>query len=330
MSLVNPCNISAAVSNTGVECSDSMKAAIGIIMVPKAWKDTLANITTAGGFTAYATAKCHAAPGLRWYPIGGQSAPFRNITESNETDVIETLEDGSAQFVRYGKYNRTFVMTDGGLCLASHLMAAFRSNNYSFIEIDITGQVAFMDNGDGTFSGFPTNLAYAPASMLATLKTVYKNQFMLSFSPETYIVKGKIFSGDTTEDIISISGLIDSFVQKDATATQSTTHIFFNVLTKCGDTDLVALYPGSGAAGDMAQITNFIVKLSVTPFTVITPSAVAVVAATSTNPAQVNLTGTFVSASSYTVALAPAATLLTNGIEGYDGFNSTPATILIP
>jgi len=248
MALVNPCSIAATPSNTGSECSDAMKASAMIIMLPKnaTWTDT-----DLLDFTAFLETKIHAVASARFFPIFGNSAPIRSIKDNNEADVIETLEDGSVQFIRYGMFNRTFMTTEGGLCLAKSLMAM--RNNYAFIEVDITGQVAMMKNSDGTYSGFPVNLAYAPVPELSNLKTSYKNQFMLSFSPNNYIKKGVVFAGDVDEDILSLRGLYDTEVIA-GSGTQSITNIFVGVQTICGDTDLVALYDTT-----LAVLGNFLV-----------------------------------------------------------------------
>lgn len=308
--LINACNIAANVSNTGSECSDALKATAMIIMVPKSatWTDT-----DLDDFTSFLKTKIHAAAGTRFYPIFGNSAPVRQIKDSNETDVIETLEDGSMQFIRYGMFNRTFLTTEGGICLAQALMQMNR--NYAFIEVDITGQVAMMRNSDGTYSGFPVNLAYAPVPELANLKTSYKNQFMLSFAPANYIKKGKVFASDADEDILSLSGLIDTDVVA-GTQTQTTTNIFVGVKTECAETDLVALYDTT-----LAATGNFVVT-KVSDGSAVTLSAAAV------QNGEIKLTGTFTSSESYTVALASAATLKAAGIEGYEGIKK--ATIAIP
>jgi hypothetical protein len=316
MALINPCNLSVFPSNTGVECSSNLKATAAIWMVPKNWKDTMANITAAGGLTAYALDKVHAAPALRWFPVMGAFAPIRSITDSNETDVIETLEDGSMKFIRYGVFNRTFTTTEGGLCLAQALSAM--RDNYAFIEVDIISQVAMMLNSDGTYSGFPTNLAYSPVPTLANLKTSYKNNWMMSFLQQNYIQKGKIFKGDGTEDMLDVMGLIDVDLTL-GTGTQSTTHIFFKVKTECAETDLAELYPGTGA-GALAQVANFIVlNAGGTP---IVPSA-----ATITN-GEVDLTGVYPTGTNITVDMVAPSVLKTNGIEGYE--STGPLTIAIP
>ena len=216
MSLVNPCQIAARPINTGSECSDSLKASGLIMLVPLTdrWDaDDMAD------FTSFVKGKIHAAPGQRWYPIFGNRAPIRQITDAKEADVLETMEDGSTQFIRFGMYNRTFYTTDGGLCLAKALMSLTAAGKYGFIEFDIIGQVAQMDNGDGTFSAFPLNLGYGPAPELANLKTAYKNALYLSFSPQTYIKKGKIFASSPDEDLLSLSGLLDVTVYLNGTPT---------------------------------------------------------------------------------------------------------------
>jgi hypothetical protein len=313
--LINPCDLNIAPSNTGVDCSAAMKASAMIIMMPHGTKWTDSDITTAGSFTKFVQGKVAADPGQRWYPIFGNNAPINSMTESNESDVMETLDDGSQSFIRYGMYNRTFITTKGGLSLASHLMS-LRGSSYDFIEVDITGQVATMANTDGSYSGFPVNLAYAPAPEIANLKTTYKNKFMLSFSPKVYIQSGKIFASDATEDILSINGLKDTQVTTGLT-TQTATNIFVGVSTVGSKTDLVALYPG---ASGIAQVTNFVVKKK-TDGTVQTITAAAIAGG------EVQLTGTFTSGTAYTVALASAATLTANGISGYDGVIAAIVTI---
>lgn len=313
--LVNPCSIAANSSNTGSECSDALKATAMIIMVPKRAFWAASDMTD---FTAYIDTQIHAAAGSRWYPIFGDAAPVRGINDSNEADVIETMDDGSKQFIRRGYYNREFVTTEGGICLARHLFA-FVGSNYAFIEIDIEGKVAMKANANGTFSGFPVALAYAPSPDLANLKTSYKNKFMISFSPRDYIGNGEVFASDSTEDILDLQGLLDTAVTK-GTQTQTTTNIFVGVETVCGETDLAALYSGTGT-GHIAQISNFIITAA-DGTTIITPSAAAM------QNGEVKLTGAYTTATNITVKLAAPSVLKANGIEGYEG--KVTATIPIP
>jgi hypothetical protein len=315
--LTNACDLSLSPSNTGVECSSAMAATAMLFMVPRNDRFTLSDINTAGGFTAYAAGRISDIPSKRWFPLFGSYAPVRSISDSNETDVIETLDDGSMAFIRYGMYNRTYLATDGGLCLAQHMMS-FRGG-YSFIEVDIQGKVLFYQPADGQLGGVPTNLAYAPAPEIANLKTTYKNKWMMSFSPANYIQHSEIFAGDNSEDILSLTGLLDVTVAA-GVGPQTTTNIFVTVHTDCADTDLVALYPGTGA-GAIAQVSNFKIT-KVSDGTSVTPSAALVVGN------QVKLTGTYTTGAAYKVALAIPSVLATNGVDGYEG--TTAATVTIP
>lgn len=321
MALENACSIKDTAKNTGTECSAALKATSQIILAPKNAIITAEDIQN---FTQKVITMSHAAKALRWYPLFGSAAPVRYITNTAGTDIIEAADDGSSQLVRYDMFKRTFKTNEGGLCLAQALQT-FIGNTYGFIEVDIIGQVAMKDNGDGTYSPFPVNLMYAPTPELADFKSVFKSQFMLDFNPTIYIGKGKIFASDISEDLVDTTGLIDTDVVVAASATQSITNIFVNVITECAETDLATTLPGEDG---IAQVANFVVKLSVSPFTAVTPTAAVVIPATDTAPAQVKLTGTYVTGSSYKVSLASAATLLTNGIEGYEGIAS--ATVPIP
>lgn len=212
--LINPCNVNGQPVNTGSDCNAAMKATALIFLVPVGDKWTKADIVAAGSFTAFALARCHAAPSKRWFPIFGTSAPVRNITDTKEADVLETMEDGSVQFIRYGMYNRMYLTTQGGLALAQSLMNV--PNRFSFVDVDIIGQVQNYVNPDGSYSGIPTNLVYGPAPELANLKTSYKNSFYLSFSPNVYIKKAQIFQSTQDEDVLSVRGLFDSIAYQGA------------------------------------------------------------------------------------------------------------------
>ena len=315
MSLNNPCNVSLNPQNTGVECQSAMSATAMLIMVPRSASFTQADITTAGSFTDLVTINSHLPAAQRWFPIFGFAAPINSITESNESDITETMDDGSQIFVRYGKYNRTFHTTSGGLCLAAHLMAFPRG--YSFIEVDTEGKVLVYEPTSGTYKGVPTNMVKGLSPDTAKFKTAFKNKFMLSFDPVAYVIKGKIFSSSSDEDILGTTGLLDTAVTT-GTATQTATTLFVGVETVCAETDLVALYTGVGA-GTIGQVTNFVIT-RVSTGAVVVPTAVAVISG------EVRLTGTF-PAGTYSVALAAPSVLLANGLPGYEGI--TAATVVV-
>ena len=313
MALLNPCNLDENIVNTGVDCDSAMLATAKLFMVPVTDRFTMADITGVGTFTEYAQSRCQDVPAKRWYPIFGSYAPINDLQEATEEDVIESMPDGSKALVRRGYFNRTFLTTKGGECFANILMRFPRG--FAFIEVDQEGKVMLYEPTTGNFGGFPTALAYGKTPTLATFTTVFKNAFYLSFKATTYIMNGKLFASDATEDILSLNGLLDVAVTA-STTTQTTTHLFVNVISECSDTDLTVSFPT-----ELPLVANFIVKLKSTGV-VQTISAVAIVGT------DVQLTGTFISASVYTVQLAGADVLFTNGVIGYDGV--TTATITIP
>lgn len=309
MAMINPCDQDVATVNTGSECDDAMLATRMLFLMDSSvtWDDT-----DLLDFTAFLKNGIHAAGKARIYPLLGNKAPVRSITDANEADVTEQMEDGSKQFVRYGMYNRTFMTDKGGLCLAQHLMRV--SSSLGFIEVDADQKVNMYSNGDGTYKAFPVNLIKGMAPELANLKTVYKNKLMLDYNPAIYIPKQKIVQGDSTEDILNLVGLLDTRVAQ-GTGTNSTTKIYVKVNTACANTDLVALY---GTA--LPVVGNFVVKNG--NGSTNTPSAAAVVAG------EIELTGTFTTATKITVSLAAPSVLKAAGIEGYEGIYS--ATCAIP
>lgn len=301
MAIIKACSFQNTVKNTGKEYDVSMVAPAMLIAVPRsytfddndlldpdAWLDTL----------------IHASMATRAFPLFGQQAPIRDVTNDQEGDVTVTLGDGLKVFLRYGLYNRTLETTSGGLCYAKAL-ASFLKSGYSIIEIDQQGQMLCRDNGDGTYSGLIIDFMYSPAPKLADFSnTPYKNQFQYSFSPVELVNNGIILECATS--LLDKMGLIDAKLTSSAT-TQTTTNIFFGVETECAGTDLVDLI-----GGDLdANVNNFIVTNKATG-AVVTPSAVTIVSG------EVRLTGTYVSGQSYYVVGSAPSIWKTNGAEGYD------------
>lgn len=301
------CNIANTPKNTGSNCNVALKATAMLFMVPKGLKILAADLVD---FYTYLLEGVHATGRDRIYPVFGMNAPISVLTNNKENDVIETLPDGSTRLIRSGMYNRTFMTTEGGLCLGEAL-ASFGNSGLSFIEVDIEGNVAMMKNADGSYSGFPVNLSYAPLPDLADFATSYKNAFNLNFSPKYYILKGKILTPDA--DLTTINGLLDAKITEAAAGT--TTKLKIAVTEICGGTDLVDLI-----GADLADPTNFIVTKK-SDGTVMVISAGAIVSG------HIELTGTFVSGTTYTVTGAGADVLYGNDVVGYDLIQSVDITI---
>lgn len=306
--LVSACKKGLSIKNTRSECNESMGPTSRLIAVPPGATFTKANLAD---FTNYVNTQLHAALGARWYVMFGPDVPIRKITNNKEADVIFTADDGTQIFIRYGVLNRAFGTTEGGLCFATALMSLNKSG-YSFIEIDNATQVMVRQNTDGTYSALKTTFVYSPSIDLADFKNPAFTNFQISIKPEEYVRNGMIFQADD-DSLLDLISLADTEVT-DATGS-STTKLKIGVETICGETDLVALL-----GTDLAQITNFVVKKK-TDGTSPSVTAAAIVGG------HIELTGTFVTATVYTVSLAAPSVLLGNDVEGYEGTVSVDITI---
>jgi hypothetical protein len=305
MAIIKACMVANTIQNTGKECDKAMGPAAMLIAVPKRMTFTLADLADP---TGWLNSLIHASKSTRVYPLFGQSAPIREIANDKENDVIVTLDDGSSILIRYGFFNRMFSTTNGGLCYAKALQS-LNSSGYSIIEIDKEGQMLCRDNGDDTFSGLVVDFMYAPSPNLADLKNPYKNHFKMSYDSREYVQHGIILAG--AENLLALQGLIDATIVKLAS---TTTYLAIDVLTECGDADLVELL---GAA--WLHPSNFIVKDS--------SGSVQTISGVTNVAGHLHLAGTFTSAGVYTVTGAAPSVLLSNDIDGYEIKNTVSITI---
>lgn len=305
MAIIKACMVANTIQNTGKECDKAMGPAAMLIAVPKSLKFTLADLADP---TIWLTALIHASRSVRAYPLFGQFAPIREIANDKESDVLVTLDDGSSILIRYGFYNRMFSTTNGGLCYAKALQS-LNSSGYSLIEIDKEGQMLCKQNADGTFSGFIVDFMYAPSPTLSDLKNPYKNHFKVSYDSKQYVQHGIILAG--AENLLSLQGLIDAKIVKLAS---TTTYLAIDVLTECGDADLVELL---GSA--WLNPANFVVKNAA--------GVVQTISSVTNVGGHLHLSGTFISAGVYTVTGAVPSVLLSNDIDGYEASNTVSITI---
>jgi len=305
--LIKACQKSNSIKNSGSECHDSMGPTAMLFAVPPGAKWTE---TEMADFKAYLTTQIHADKASRIYPLFGPSVPIRKITLSKESDVIPVQDDGTPIFVRYGSLTKAYATTEGGICFAEALMSLNKSG-YSIIELDNADQLLFRDNGDGTFSALKTTFMYSPSPDVADFKTPGYTNFQISYRPEEYVKFGTIYQDDS--GISDLVGLLDAAVT-DATGS-TTTKLKIGVETVCGLTDLVA-----SIGAPLATLSNFVVKKK-TDGTTPSTTAAAIVGG------HIELTGTFTTATVYTVSLAAPSVLLGNAVSGYEGTVSVDITI---
>lgn len=310
MAFKNPCDLNDEIVNTGTECSEAMGAPSLFILGDTSVEFTPAQV--AGGMLAILETAIHAAGKSRIYPLFGNNVPVRDIQNTNGDNVLETLQDGSTAFVRSGKFTRLIATKEGGDCLAK-IFYALNGSTKGFIEIDGNNKVKMRKLANGNYGFFPTNMIDAPLPTLADYAVVFKNAIRLNFDPKHYVKEGVIFQSD--EDLQSLSGLVNAEILEGSGA-KSTTKLYVKVRTICALTNLVAAFPVP-----IVTLSNFVLT-NVATGAVITPSAAAIVAgeveftvAVQTPAAVIRITG------------APAATLKTNGITGFDITKSVGITI---
>lgn len=308
--IISACQKSASIKNTGVECHDSMGPTAMLFAIPPGATWLASDLAD---FNTFLIGKCHAAKAQRFYPLFGPSVPIRKITNNKEADVVQVMDDGTRIFIRYGVITRQFSTTDGGICYAQVLQSLNKAG-YSIIEVDIATQLLFRVNPDGTYSALRTTFMYSPSPDAADFKNAALTNFEVSYKPEEFVGFGKIFQADDAS-ILDITGLLDVLLSVGAAGASSTTKLKFQIASECAGTDLVA---SLGAA--WSNTANFVVKKK-SDGTTPTVTAAAIV------NGHMELTGTFVTATVYTVQLAAASVLLTNDIMGYEGANTLEITI---
>lgn len=310
MAFLNPCDLDNEIVNTGSECNDAMGPTAMIILGDPSVEYTQANID--GGMLAILLADTHENGNARVFPIFGNNVPVRDIQNSNEDNILETMPDGSTAFVRSGKFTRLFATKEGGDCL-SKAFYALNGSRLGFIEVDNNNKVKMRKLANGNYSFIPTNMIDAPLPTLADYAVVYKNAIRLNFDPKYYIKEAATFQSD--EDLLSLKGLVNAEITKGTTAI-TTTKLYVKVDSICGSTDLVAEFPIQ-----IVDLGNFIIT-NVTNNTVITPVSAAIVSG------QIEFTVAIqTSANVINVKGNKASVLYTNGIIGFDIVKGVNITI---
>lgn len=305
--LSNPCSVSAGPLNTGLDCQVKMFAPALIIMVPAKAKWTAED---EADFSQYINEKAHEVPSKRWFPLFGNQAPIKTITDGKESDVTVTYDDGSISFIRNGTITRTFNTNKGGLALAKAFMSFNKFGNWAFIEVDKFNNVLRKQNADGTFSGVPVNVAYAPTPENATFKTEFLPAFTINYRVEDYIQKGVI--SVNSDSLLDLTGLVNAEIFQAAAAT--TTKLKIGVRTVGAQVDLVSEFSEA-----LAHLSNFvIVKAGV----VITATSIAV----SNGFLEITIP-TATTGDVYVVSGAAASAWLGNSIAGFEAVKSVSITI---
>lgn len=306
--LINPCDATSGVENTGFECAKSLSVPKGVILVPAnaSWSKT-----DMADPHAFFMGKIQAVRGTRFFPI---FADLKDFAVTNVSDVTETFQDGTTKMIRLGGYTLAFTFADGGECLAKSLLS-FNKKGYRMIVVDELGQFKVRANSDGTYSGLKVSDLYAAQPVNATFAISYKNVINANISVEEYIENSEIFKSDA--DLTELLGLLN--VDVASLGAPTITKVTVGATTECAGSNLYDTYADALAVIGAWKITDS------------TGMPVTISAATkNTTVNGWDLTFATQAGKTLTVGLADTATLyaLTSPVVGYEGIQS--ATIVIP
>jgi hypothetical protein len=309
MAVKRACLISTEVRNTGKTCDAVLGATAMLLAVPDALEFTEADLADP---VSWLNTQIHAALSTRVYPMFGQKAPIRTLNNSQDADVMVTLDDGLQVFIRYGLAHRIFATTSGGLCYAKALQS-FNSSGYRIIEIDQFGKMLVELQVNGKYKGMTTEFMYSPAPILPDLKsTVWQNQFKISYNPLRVVQNGVILDG--AEAMLASMGLIDAKITSTG-ATSTITYLEVNVITECTESDLVALFTTKWNSNTLFAVTNKATGATVT------------ITGVTNVGGKLRLAGTFVVGQTYVVVGTTAAALKAALIEGYEIVDGVEITV---
>lgn len=286
--------------NTGVgDCPFIPKHVVGMFIVPH---DFTISQNDMGDLKAYLEDAANAENRReRILPVHG----FVGIEDNTEDLVAETLGYGGIAVIREGKYDLTFRLGNGGLCLLKSLRR-YNNRPVSVLLILAGGTILGVRSGD-TMKGIPVDMFYAlPLTFSDGSGTTTSFRVRLVIRPE-YINDVLAFVETSADGFIpeEITGLMDAVV---IDAGSAGNNVIVKVEGGCGGSNFLEDYETEMADESMWVVTD------PTDGSTQTVSAVNIVNGVAT------LVGAELPAR---VALAPIATLASNGVTGYEGIATT-------
>lgn len=300
MAQLNKTLCAEAFGNTGVgDCPFIPKHVVGMFIVPNDFaidESDMENLKTFLQDAAYADNRRE-----RILPVHG----FVGIEDNTEDLVAETLGYGGIAVIREGKYDLTFRLGNGGLCLLKSLRK-YNNRPVNVLLILSGGTILGVRSGN-TMKGIPVDMFYAlPLTFSDGSGTTTSFRVRLVIRPE-YINDVLAFVETSSDGFIpdEITGVMDAAVIDAGSASNS---VKVKVEVGCGGSNLIEDYET-----EMADETLWVVT-DPTDGSTQTVTAVNIVDGVATLvganlPARVNL--------------APISVLKANGVVGYEGIATT-------
>jgi len=306
--VIRACTSSSQIKNTGTGSNLFPAATAMLIICDKKFKFTLADLNNPDILSAF-TEWVHADAPDKVYPLFGNQIPISGIVNTKGTDNTVTLDNGEIIFVSYTQYAKLFSTTDGGLCFAK-VLKSFNNADLRVMEVDIKGNLVCKDNHDGTYGGLKASL-FAPAIDMSDLKNPAKSYFQIGYMPD-YFVDNAVMLNDAAP-LLDLMGLLDlTFTD---VGPHTITKLIVGLVDECCMDDVTGEY-----GADLVALTPGIVVTNATTG-VDVPVTAAVVGS------NIELTGTFTAATSYTVEAPIPSSLATGDIYGVE---ISPVTVAVP
>lgn len=305
--LNNPGCILIVGANTGIPgCSFAPDKFVGAILVDKTFKiadaDIPAIVTKLQELTL-------ASGRNRIYPI----FRFEEITDNSEEETIATLGYGAKQPVKEGKYDWTFRLLQGGMCLQNRLRS-FNGSSKKVLFVD-GNNVLYGTRVPGGLAGFSMDFFYAKPFKAndASNAAIFNVRFALSkpkeFNEDVAFVK---IDQDVEE---SVKGLIDlELVQLAVAAGKATV----GIRTACDKVDIFEAFGDALASGPLWSVKKAGVTVPIT--TVVE------------NPTLGGWDVSFVGTGDHVITLASAEDLAAAEIGGYpeNGYEAGLLKVTMP
>lgn len=313
--ILNGANCATDLGNTGIpDCGFDPQLLVGGFLIPPSAEIPASALVSEAALQTYIAAKLLAPKGQRWYPLPNGAA----FTDNSADVTIQQLSGGASIPVKDGDYDITQQYLDGKLCVSNQLQK-FKGTNYRYLAIDSVGTIIGTKNAtnDG-IKGIKLLYFYPYPFKFASATEVASYRYRLAFTPEQ-VNKYIAFVKTDSFNPLDLQGLKNVGLKFVSRLTATPAVITFGART-CGGGNLSDTFPT-----ELLVVSNYVV-------TGTAGAAVTVSSASIDTDGNIALTlattgGYNTTANGMTVALAPASTLATNGISGYEGANSftTPA-----
>lgn len=223
---------------------------------------------------------------------------FEEIADNSEEETVSALGYGSKQVVKEGKYDWSFRIVKGGMCLNNKLRA-FNKASKKVLFVD-SNNVIYGTKVEGGITGFTMDFFYAKPFKAndASNAAIFNIRFALA-KPEEFNEKVAFVKADQDVEE-SVKGLIDLELVQLAVAAGKVT---VGIRTACDKVDIYEALGDALAAGELWKVTK--------------DGAPVAVTSVATNDDAGGWDVSFVGTGEHVITLVSASELATANVGGY-------------